>query len=52
MEKKISGQEVDIFISDFLIAIEVDGFSWHKDKMIQEKEKEQELQKKESFFSD
>ena len=44
--KKISGQEVDIFISDFLIAIEVDGFPWHKDKMIQEKEKEQKLQKK------
>lgn len=41
--KKIDGKEADIFISDYRIAVEYDGYHWHKDKT------ELDLQKTQTF---
>jgi len=31
--KKIEGSEIDVFIPQLKIGIEIDGYHWHKDKM-------------------
>jgi hypothetical protein len=36
---RINGFECDIYLSDYKIAIEIDGYYWHKDKFEQDKKK-------------
>jgi very-short-patch-repair endonuclease len=38
-QQKIEGREADITIEDLKLVIEVDGFPWHKDKLVKDVEK-------------